>query len=346
MATISDIARACGTSKTTVSLVMNGNDHKISAETRERVRDAMKRLDYRPSVIARGLSMQQSNSIGISTGSVAHVLSLQYYATIIAAIVDEATEFGLTVTLYSSCAWKKGVPDNHMFSDGRCDGLIFIGMPDSNVRIAIENTGVPRVAVNAGEMPMGVTSIDIDNAKAGYDATSHLISQGHRRIAYIHAGIGEVFSAKRYAGYLAALANAGIHPDDRLVWSAYNNLADGYAQAANIIEDRSLGITGVFCATDLLALGVIQGLRDVGVKVPADMSVIGVDGMHDGASSFPKLTTIDQHLDRLGIEAVRTLVDIIENPGKRPTHIVWPADLIVRESVAAFCMAAAQLVVA
>ncbi|MDR3710357.1 MAG: LacI family DNA-binding transcriptional regulator [Capsulimonadaceae bacterium] len=333
MTTISDIAKACGTSKTTVSLVMNGNDRKISREMRERVLETVKRMDYQPSALARGLSMQRAGAIGIWTPEVPHILGLQYYASIIAGIVDEAAQFGLTVTLFSATVWKRNDSSRLIFSDGRCDGLIMVGIPDFDVLDAVAKSKLPCVVLHGGRALNNVHTIDIDNIKAGYDATRYLVERGHRRIGFLHADETRAFSIDRFEGYRNALSDCGIDFDP--AWSFVGNNASemGYEHATNIVSDPSLALTALFCATDLLALGAIQGLRDAGVRVPADMSVIGIDGMLDGARSFPKLTTLDQSLEMLGVEAARTLMGAIENPDSEAGHTVWQVHLVERESV-------------
>jgi DNA-binding LacI/PurR family transcriptional regulator len=272
------------------------------------------------------------------TPYVANVLNLQYYATLIGAIVEEATNFGLTVTLFNPRAVRKELPEQMVFTDRRCDGLIVVGAPNVDFVPALSKAVLPRVAVNAGEMPLGMASMDIDNRRAGYTAAEFLIRQGHRRIGFVHAGTDEAFSDHRCDGYRAAMRDAGIPVDESLIWRVYNNVAAAHEVAGHILADRESGMTAIFCATDLLALGVIQRLRDAGVRIPAELSVIGIDGLLDGTVSFPKLTTIDQQLANLGEAAVRKLVEMIDQPDLPPTHTVWPTELIIRDSVAAPAM--------
>ncbi|MDR3710739.1 MAG: LacI family DNA-binding transcriptional regulator [Capsulimonadaceae bacterium] len=330
MTTIDDIASECRVSRTAVSQVLNGKDRKLSAATRERIRDTMRRLNYRPSAKGRALSTGRSNTIGVVTKMQSHLLAMPYFADIVSAVLDGATEAEMTMALFNGSVWSKSDPQRLLFADGRCDGLIVIGawqlegLVDGLIR-----AGIPFVAVNSGELPDGCASIDIDNVEAGRAATRHLVSLGRKRIAYCHDEEDSAFSRQRCDGYAQALHEAHIPVEDNLIIGCLPGV-NSYGKGL-LAASINPPIDAVFCAGDQVALSVMQAIRDSGMLVPDDVAVVGVNGESCGAVSVPSLTTVSQRLFDLGTEAVRMLLAMIENPsaGKQ---LVWPTELIIRSS--------------
>jgi len=313
---------------------MNGNDRKISDLTRDRVMDAIRRMDYQPSALARGLRKQRTNTIGIVTPNVWHILSLSYYATLIGAILDTARDNEQTVSVFNSKVWAPDAPDRLIFADGRCDGLIVVGVWDDRLIPSLQKSRIPFVLLNGGVAPDGGFSIDIDNFAIANEITRYLIARGHSRIAYVDCGEIRDFAQQRFAGYRHALAEADLTFDSALVFDGPTLYESGYSRGRLIGSKPELGITALFCASDLLALAAIRGMQDVGVRVPRDVSVVGINGIVDGERSMPPLTTVSQSLEDLGAAAVSLLLEIIDGRGCAPRHTVWPTTLIERASVA------------
>ncbi len=334
MPTITDIANACGTSKATVSKILNNNDGKISLATRSRVLEAVQRMDYQPNSMARGLSNRRSSSIGVCTPKVPHLMSHEYYTTIIDGIVEESANLGQSVTLFNSLIYRKDDPGKLIFGDGRCDGLIVIGLTGTELLGAIQRANIPSVVLHGGVLPRGQQSIDIDNHRAGYDLTRYLVSLGHRRIAFLHGAVGAYFSEERFKGYRQAMLEAGLPFDDRLELRGRTGDMSEPHPAQVAAANLELGMTALVCDTDHVALGAIHALRDAGVSVPVDVSVAGIDGSLAGQASYPTLTTINQSLEKLGAEATRILLSRIEQSDLPAEHAIWPTELIVRKSVA------------
>lgn len=331
MPTLTDIANECGTSPSTVSKVMNGNDRKISPLMRERVREAVRRTGYQPNAAARGLRKQRASCIGVYLQP--HAISTRYHGSLVDAIQGEADALGQGVMLFTSVARRLETPRKQIFADGRCDGILVLSKPEPDLLPIIRDANVPCLCVHNGVMPGGQASIDIDNRQAGRELAQHLLNQGHRRIAFFHDARNKSFSIERCQGYRDALTAAGVSLDAALEFDSENNSTEGYQRARRIASDRSLGITTILCATDVLALRAIQALRDIGLDVPRDMSVAGIDGIQDGEVSSPTLTTISQRASELGVEAVRLLMRRIDHPEEAPKHETWPVRLVVRESV-------------
>ena len=350
MATLEDIAQACGTSKTTVSKVMNGDYTKVSSSKRAEIQLAISRMRFQPSALARNLSKRRSHMIGVVTDQTPALLTSQYYATLINAILNEATAHKQTLALFNGQIWADEKQEQLIFADGRVDGLIVINAPSMEGLIpallqtqasfrsnsvtegATPRSTLPFVAVNSGRMPEEVSSIDIDDVEVGRTATRYLIECGHRRIAFFHYYEFSSHSQARLQGYCNALAEASIPFDERLVFADDALFQSGYNPVRQLTQ-QNLGVTAICCAFDKVALRVIQSLKDVGYSVPQDYSVVGVGDTPDAALSYPALTTISQFLGEMGVEATRMLIQMINNPTLKPQTIVWPTELKVRESV-------------
>ncbi len=334
MATIDDVARACGMAKSTVSRVINNSERNVSAKTRERVMKVVREMKYQPSAMAQGLSTQRSNMIGIVTKRMSHILTDVYYSTVIDSIVEAAADRKKAVALYSGRIWQDEDCTRVVFADGRCDGLILLmAEHDAPLTGALQAKKIPFVYVNSGVRVEGVSSVDIDNVDAGYRMTNYLIKHGHRRIACLHTGI-DPFSMDRLEGYKLALAKAGIPYDDRLnVVGFYTTDNNGYLRAQELLDNIELGITGIFAATDSLAVDAIQGIKDLGYRVPDDVSVVGINNTYDAVRCNPPLTTLSQSVESIGSESVALLLDMIQDSEIPARNVVWPTEIIVRESV-------------
>ncbi len=334
MPTINDIALACGTSPSTISKVMNGNDSKISAAKREEIKLAVKRLQYRPAANARGLALRRTSMIGVVTTRLPGMLSFQYNMMLINAILDESTARKQTLALFNGQIWADEEEEQLIFGDGRCDGLIILNAASLPGLVpALLRTSLPFVVVNSGPMPENVNSIDIDDVRAGYEATNHLVERGHRRIAYFHHDQQSAFSLARLEGYKQALAAGGISFDERLVVEGNGVARFAYERAASLMA-KDPRITAIFCAHDAIALAAMQGLKDMGLQIPRDCSIVGVNDIPDAALSVPTLTTVSQDLEVLGTQATRLLLEVIDNPARTASQVTWPTRLIIRQSVA------------
>ncbi|MDR3710079.1 MAG: LacI family DNA-binding transcriptional regulator [Capsulimonadaceae bacterium] len=334
MPTIDDVAKACGLSKATVSLVMNKSSLKVSAATRTRVMRVAKEMNYQPSARARSLSRQRADMIGVVTSRRAHLLADAYFGALIDSIVECAAEMDQTVAVYNGRIWVDDEKTQTVFGDGRCDGLLLLVAEDERaLTAALSKSQVPFVTVNSSGMADDINSIDIDNVDAGYRMTRYLLDHGHRRIACLRTE--DRFSIERLAGYKKAMAKAGEAFDPRLdVTGHYAPEVSGYVRAQQMLRENPLGITAIFAATDGLACDAIHGIKDLGLRVPDDISIVGINDTVDAVRCNPPLTTLRQSVESIGVEAVRLLMDLIRDPNQEARHIIWPTQLVVRETVA------------
>jgi LacI family transcriptional regulator len=330
-ATIRDVAARAGVSHQTVSRVINDSP-RVTEATRERVLTAIRDLSYVPSPMARGLTTNQTRSIGV----VADDISDHFFARVVAGAEAEARRRGYYLMIGSVEPDDEEAGYLRLMLERRVEGLILarpsVPLDDTDLDAA-RSAGVPLVAVGSTEL-QGVPVVDVDNRQGGYDAIRHLLGQGHRRIATIVGPAGWPSAAARLDGHRDALREVGVADDADLVERAADwGLESGQAAAAALLR-RGTSFTAVFAHSDLIALGAIRELREAGLRVPDDVSVVGYDDLPVAAYVEPALTTVHQPMGEVGARAAGIVLDRIAGgePPAPETHLM-PAVLVPRESV-------------
>lgn len=323
-ATISDVARAAGVSVPTVSKVVNGR-YGVAEATSKRVLDVVKELGYETSLVASSLRRRRTDVIGILVAEF-ESFSVELLKGISAAAVGT----GYELLAYSSLAAGSSQAGWERKSLSRLAGTLIDGAIIVTPTLLMPTTSIPVVAIDPHTGPGGPSTINSDNVGGARIATKHLIDLGHRRIAHIR-GRSDLASAElREAGYRESLKEAGIPFDPELVRDGGYKAALT-ADSAHELLTRPDRPTAVFAANDMSALGVIAVARELGLRVPEDLSVIGFDDIPEAARSTPPLTTLAQPLHDLGAQALRMLIELLD--GKEvPSHVQLPAELIVRAS--------------
>ena len=334
-ATLRDVAALAGVSIKTVSNVVHDFQH-IRPATRERVRAAIDELGYKPNITARSLRSGRTGVIGLALPE----LSLSYFAELADAIIQAAERRHLVVLLEQTGGGDRD-REIAMLSSPRLqltDGLIFSPLGLSTEDAALLNVGYPMVLL--GERVFGgpVDHVTMHNVEAAKAATLHLISRGRRRIAVIGAHEGERIgsAALRMQGYREALAEAGIDFDPALIGNVgLWHRRDG-AEAMRDMIDAGVSFDAVFGLNDALALGAMRVAQVAGLRVPEDVMFIGFDGLDETKYSLPTLSTIDPGRDEIADNAVRLLVQRIEEGQTPPAPEIYLADYTVidRESTA------------
>ncbi|WP_240436360.1 LacI family DNA-binding transcriptional regulator [Streptomyces sporangiiformans] len=336
MATIQDVAKAAGVSAMTVSNVIN-NHPNVRSATREKVLEAMARLDYRVNVAARNLRKGRTGTVGLAVPEV----NSSYYGQLAAAIIAAAERHDLRVCIEQTGASRENELDALSLSRNRLyDGLILstVGMGQADV----ERLKVDYPVVILGERIFGgpVDHVAMPNVDASQAATRHLIERGCRRIAVLRGPVTvEVdVSSLRHTGYRQALRAAGLPEDPDLVQTVQAlTLRAGAGRARGMVES-GLDFDGVFCVTDTVAMGVLRGLADAGVRVPQQVKVIGFDNIEESEFLVPSLSTIDPDHARMAQRAVDLLARRIEqtDPGGSESmdreEFVSDFSVVVRES--------------
>ncbi|WP_328524901.1 LacI family DNA-binding transcriptional regulator [Kribbella sp. NBC_00359] len=327
---LSDVAARAGVSVKTVSNVINDYPH-ITAQTRAKVEAAIAALHYRPNVSARSLRKGRSDFIALAIPEMAS----PYFAELGAAISRAAKRRGITVLIDQTegeASAEKVVLDG--MRGQLIDGIIFSPITTVPAKLTVAYTGKPLVLL--GERPAGgqFDRVAVDSVKASYDATTHLIALGRRRIAAIGVG-GTSTGAVRRKGYRKALKAAGLPHDPalELAGTGYHR-PDGAASMRELLALPEPP-DAVFCFNDLLALGALRTLADAGLKVPGDVAVVGFDDIEDGRYHAPSLTTISPDKEWLADNAVGLLLERIAGTGEAARRdLTVPYTLEIRESTA------------
>ncbi len=324
--TIRDVARQAGVSHQTVSRVINGSED-VLPETRAVVEAAIGELGYRPSAIARSMARGLTHTLAIISPN----LTDYTFASVIEGAEVEARQHNYFVLSSSASDPQafQGLVDE-LVGHRRVDGLIVIN-PYADERYEFLPKEFPVVFVGARSHDENVCSISLDDQKVAYEATQHLISLGHTRIALVTGPMEEDCSQDRLEGFQRALKEAGISFDSSLMFEGDWSASSGSEALADFVKKGNLP-TAVFAQNDRMAMGVMRAARDANLKVPDQLSVIGVDDMPLSSYFDPPLTTMRQDMPLIGQEAIRKLIEIIQNKTVEQTVLKLPAQLVVRQS--------------
>jgi LacI family transcriptional regulator len=336
MATIKDIARECGVSAVAVSSVLNNRTGQVSPKTRERILEAMRRMDYRPNAAARSMVGKGSKTIGISDQFSPNDRYDSYKAHLLQPITHAARALQWHVLYYSGHN-VNGMP-SHL--DGRCEGLIcFTGTYAHSELESIVRSNIPVVFIGDTHISPSENNgavIDIDNKAGAYLAVLHLAKLGHKRIVMIE-GAGISGNKDRIAGFKDAMIESGLGFDNSMIYSQSEYENSGYVQAiAFLTTPISERPTAVFCFNDGQAIEVLKAAAECGIRVPEDLSIVGFDDIEQASRTVPPLTTIHQPLEWIGARSVQILHGIIEGSIPRNYREIVPPELVIRHSTGPF----------
>jgi LacI family transcriptional regulator len=330
-------------SQTTVSLVLNNSPSakSIPQETRTRVIEAAERLNYRPNYFARSLRQSRSMSVGV----LAPDLSEGYFTRVMSGVVEELSH--AHYFFFTACHdWKRELIEQYprMLVERAVDGFLLLNTQADNIDVP-----VPVVAISAHIQLQNVTNIVLDHHSAVEKALIHLYGLGHRDIAFMRGPRAIPDSEFRWESIQTVAREMGLRIDpahviriDAAGWSmkiGYHPMAPeiGYKPMQALLE-KSRDFTAIFCFNDIAAIGAIRALRDAGLSVPNDVSVVGFDDILSAAYSTPSLTTVRQPLFEMGKRGAEVLLDRIANREKEyPAEIVVAPELVVRESTGPVC---------
>ena len=325
-------------SQTTVSLVLNNSPSasSIPEKTRNRVMEAAERLNYRPNYFARSLRQSRSMSVGV----LAPDLSEGYFTSVMSGVVQELT--GAHYFYFTACHdWKRELIEKYpvMLVERAVDGFLLLNTPADHIQVP-----VPVVSISAHSTVENVTNIVLDHHLAIEQALNHLYALGHRRIAFMRGPRAIPDSEFRWEAIQQVAREVNLKLDPALViridsagWSmkaGYHPMAPeiGYKPMQALLE-KTRDFTAIFCFNDIAAIGAIRALKDAGLTVPGDVSVVGFDDIQSAAYSTPSLTTVRQPLREMGKRGAQILLDRIANrDNKCPSEIVMAPELVIRES--------------
>jgi len=325
-----EVAERADVSVTTVSHVVN-DTRPVSQALQERVLFAMDELDYRPNRLARSLRRGETHTIGVIVPDSAN----PFFAEVARGVEDASFEERYNVILCNSDGdLEKELLYTNVLTAKQVDGILFVaaGVSTEHIR-ALQEDRVPLVVVDRTIPDVSVDEVLTDNIHGGEMVTSHLIDLGHRRIGCITGPSDVTPSADRVAGYQKALRDADIPIDESIILRGDFQYSSGH-QVAHELLGMDDPPTAVFACNDLMAVGVISAARELGLRVPEDLSVAGFDDVPLASFTNPPLTTIAQPKYEMGALATRLLLERMQDHDNSPRHELLSTRLVIRQSTA------------
>jgi LacI family transcriptional regulator len=324
-ATIKDVAARAGVSVASVSRVLN-EQGVVGDDTRGRVMEAVEALSYVPHSGARSLITRRTDTVGVILPD----LFGEFFSELIRGMDRAARERRLHLIVSSSHDDAQEASFAIKSMRGRVDGLIILSPHlDAAALAASMPRSLPVLLMNGGARDVQRPSITVDNHGGAEAMTRHLLEQGRRRVAHVAGPRGNLEAEARRAGYLAAMAEAGIEP---VVLDGDFDQASGY-RAGSAVAAMDIRPDAVFAGNDMMALGVLLALQEAGLRCPEDVSVGGFDDVPIASLVRPALTTMRIDIAGTGRRALERLVSIIGDAGETsPAHEIVRPQLVVRES--------------
>jgi LacI family transcriptional regulator len=326
--TITDVAREVGVSPQTVSRMLN-NKTEISPETRARILEAVQRLGYRPSSLARSLVTRKTNTLGLVIPDVAN----PFFSEVAYGAEEAAHDAGFSLLLCNTVEDpQREVEALHTLEAQRVDGVLLCSSRLSEDALCRMMTKLPAVVlVNRESSDPDLRTACIDDEAGSYCAVKHLIAAGRRKIAFLAGPPSSQSGVRRALGYHAALCEAGAAANPELSQACMPHLEGGRSAAEQIIARRP-DVDAFFCYNDLVAVGALQGCAMQGRRVPEDIAVVGCDDITLAELVTPALTTLRSDKRRLGAEAIRLLLSAADGCRDGCENVVLHPELIVRAS--------------
>jgi DNA-binding LacI/PurR family transcriptional regulator len=334
--TIKDIAKEAGVAHTTVSRALHGSP-LISEEVSERIRRIAREMNYHPSAAARSLKTNRTRVIGVVISHIAD----PFFSEVLQGVDDVAQNYGYS--LFIASAQHDSQREQAIVKtmrENRVDGVIICSTPFSTAQgkqLMVDDT--PIVVVNNQSAEDYHYSIYHDDLDGSRQVTRHLIELGHRRIAYLGNSSSGRTNLDRLTGFTQEKTAANLPAPEYYIHSEAGGLPENGTAGVAYFLSLPQPPTAIFCFNDLMAIGVLHGLRAAGISVPGECSVAGFDNITYSAYTAPTLTTLDQPKRRIGVEAARLLLDLLDggdsssnHPGNKVKAI--KGTLLVRESTA------------
>ncbi|HET9724915.1 MAG TPA: LacI family DNA-binding transcriptional regulator [Actinomycetota bacterium] len=325
--TLDELAALSGVSRSTVSRVINGGP--VSEETRRRVTEVLERTGFRPNAAARTLASGRSGVVGVVIHVSPHLLFQDpYFSALLQGMTDALAERATGMMLWLGNRSKQETLDQILWM-GLLDGVIVTAdQLDDPLVDGLLASHLPTVLIGHRRADGNASYVDIDNVAAADLMTSHLIGLNRRRIGHITGRRRTVAGEDRIIGYGNAMARAGL-PSEGLIVEGDFRIGSGRSGALELLER---GVDAIFCANDATAAGALESIRAHDLCVPDDVAVAGFDDLGFAAHLDPPLTTIRQGVQAQGVEAARTLLELLRDRGRAPRRVILPTELVIRRS--------------
>lgn len=324
-----DIARLANVSTTTVSKIINGKDSDISSATIEKVKKIIEKQNYSPNIVARSMITKKTGSIGLIIPDVRN----PFFTDLARGAEDIANEKGYSIFYCNTDDdLEKEIKYIKTLIEKQVDGIALAGAAIRNRELEEKmNIKIPIVSLDRDVYFKGIQgNIGVDNFSGAYNAVNHLIQLGHKKIMFLSGQLNIKLSMDRLLGYKKALLDNDIeYNEDLVIVGRYSN-SFGYEAIRDISIDKD--ISAMFCANDLIAIGAMKALKEKGMSIPEDISIVGFDDIYISSLVTPSLTTIRQPSYDIGYTAVKTLTNILEGKKDLENNVEIKLELVVRQS--------------
>ena len=337
--TLEDVVRLAGVSLATGSRVMNASP-TVNSDARRAVEKASAQLGYVPNRAARSLMTRRSNAIGvIIPAPTSRILMDPFFLMFFSAIGTELALHSYQLLLVMPQSFDEEKHLERYLASGHIDGIVVTALHgDDTLPERIAARGVPVVV--SGRAPLGARAsyVDADCRSGAAAATAHLLAQGRRKLATISGSLDMPSAMDRLLGFRDALETAGIAADPAL--EAVGDFSQqGAAEAMNLLLERRPDLDGVFVASDTMAAMAMHVLQGSGLRIPEDVAVVGFDDQPIAQPTAPPLSSVRHPIEAMSHEMVRLLLHGIEAPDNQPRQVIFPTELVIRESSGGLSMA-------
>ncbi len=332
--TIKDLARESGVSISTVSYVLNNGPRQVSEETRNKVLETARRLQFEPNAVARALSRKRMDTLGVLYTYWEATEPDYYFVGILHGILGAAMRHKQNTMLFTANLWED-VPRNlPSYCDGRCDGLLVVAPPtDLSIPEALHRKKMPFMLIGDMHPDLSFSCVDIDNEHIMRQGMQYLVSVGHRRIALLSGNLSIRSAEQRLAAYHKSIQEFRLELEKCPVLIGVYSRQAGYSMGTEIVRmPPKQRPTALFCGSDNIAAGAMQALQEHGIRIPGDVSVLGIDDTHGEQLQIP-LTTMRQPLSRIGSHSAEMLLRLLQGGRQGMRELISP-ELILRQSVA------------
>jgi LacI family transcriptional regulator len=327
LASLKDVSRLAGVSLSTASRVVTGNP-RVDEEMRARVLAAVAQLDYKPNLLARGLRNRSGRLIGFMVPEILH----ETFAIFISEAESACVDRGFTMILgntHEDPEVEERVLGNLIGMN--VDGIVVSVVSDSSaVLSSLKKLAIPAVGIDRALQNESIDLVEVDNHQAGAIAGRYLHAMGHVKIACLAGPHTVPLSRERSAGFREFLTRKGIQPIE-IVGSDFE--FETGARSLRTLLERGKEFTAIWAQNDLLAIGAMREMNRLGIRVPEDVSIIGMDDIKTTQMVLPTLTTIRQPFRAICRKAIELLLKRMENPGQESRRIVLAPELVIRDSV-------------
>lgn len=328
--TIDVVAQKAGVSKTTVSRILNGNYSQATEETKQRVQEVIRQLNYHPNPMARGLKQMKTNIIGIVLSN----LSNPFWAIVLEGVEDTCRLAGYSLMICNSS--EDSTREAELFEDfqlRQVDGIIVNPtVNNKDLFEELERKQYPLVAINRKIEGINIDYVVADNIKGAKLAVNHFVENGRKNIvAFVYQPNGVSTWSERVAGFKEALSDHGIAVHERSVIEVQHGT--GKAKEAVVEYFKSSKADAVFSTNNMMTLEILEGFKELNIRVPEDVALIGYDETVWAKHLNPPLTTVKQPAYEMGVIAAKNLIKKIQSKTKRkPKIAVLEPELIIRQS--------------